>query len=125
MKTSLLLVSLLALATTVFANVYVYQPLHRIPKADEIIAFSNGKPPASGTRKKLRKEDIQKYLKEGIPIQDKAKWKFPTSYSNMNMMDGVFFDSQGLAYFWRIWEDGVLFLDTESGESIQIILNGA
>ncbi len=122
MKTILLVAVFILSASFTLANSYAYIPIQRIPKADEILAFSNGKPPAVGSRKKLKVEDIQKYLAEGIIISDKEKWRFPVGYTTKDQKNGVFFDSRGIAYFWSIWEEGVLVLETESGESIQIVL---
>ena len=122
MKLPILFLIAITFANGLSANLYEHIPLKEIPKPEEIVAFTNGPRPADGTRKKLTKEDIQKYLAEGIVILEKSKWSYPTSFSNMNIMDGVFFDSAGVGYFWRIWEEGVLTLETEAGASVQIIL---
>lgn len=122
MRTLSLLLACLALAISAHANIYLHEPLERIPKADEIIAFSNGVRPASGTQIKLTKADIQAFLTDGTVVRDPSSWKHSETWTNVGQKYGVFFDKQGLAYFWRIEMEGVLFLQTESGQSAQIIL---
>ena len=108
------------LACTSWANSYAYQPLSRIPKADEIIVFTNGPRPAAGSRTKVLREEIEVLLTKGVPIKDCSKWKRPEILTNSNQKDGVFFAKDGTAYFWRIRVPGTLFLEVESGESIQL-----
>lgn len=122
MKTLFLLLACAAFAFSVHANTYIHEPLKRIPTADEITAFSNGVRPADGTQIKLTKADIQAFLTNGNVVRDPARWKRRESWTNVGQKYGVFFDNQGLAYFWRVDMEGVLFLETESGQSAQIIL---
>jgi hypothetical protein len=109
-----------ALAFTSQANSYAFNPLSRIPKAEEIIAFTNGPMPAGGSRTKVEIEEIKILLTKGVPIKDNSKWKRPQIISNANQKDGVFFVKDGTAYFWSIRVPGTLFLEVESGESIQL-----
>ena len=121
MKTHFLsLLIFVVLVCTSRANSYAFEPLSKIPKADKIVAFTNGQRPAAGSRTKVSREEIEALLTKGVPIKDYSKWKRPKIMTNANQKDGVFFTKDGTAYFWSIRVPGTLFLQVESGESIQL-----
>jgi hypothetical protein len=121
MKTCFLsILTVVVLACPLRANSYAFEPLPKIPKADEIVAFTNGPRPAGGSRTKVSREEIEILLTKGVPIKDYLKWKRPEVMTNAAQKDGVFFTKDGTAYFWKIRVPGTLFLEVESGESIQL-----
>lgn len=121
MKIYAILFFSVVLISAAHANTYIYKPLDRIPKAEEVIAFTNGKRPPVGERKFVTKEEIMHFLSHGTPIAERKSW-ISTDRSLSEFKDGVFFDSSGRAYFWDLRARNVLILETANGESIQIIL---
>ncbi len=112
----------LLFTVSAYANSYAYKPITRIPKADEVTAYTNGKRPPVGERTIIPKEEILRFLSHGTPVREREKWA-PTTRSISEFRDGVFFDTSGQAYFWELRARNVLILETADGESIQIILN--
>ena len=121
MKTPIYLFLLACVSVSASANTYIFKPIERIPAVDEITVFSNGKPPATGERILISRESIIRFLAHGTPVRDRKDWVRNTR-SLGEFKDGVFFDSSGRAYFWSLQAHNVLLLETENGESIQIIL---
>ncbi len=102
------------------ANTHLYKALKTIPQADDIIAFSNGRRPATGRRRKLTKEAVLEFLSKGR----KADWgmtKIKKIHHN-SVCDGILVDKIGQVYFWELSAPKILHLEIESGEEVYIYL---
>jgi hypothetical protein len=90
--------------------------LIELPKEQDIAAFTNERPPATGSRVKKSREEITKFLRLG-----KYTAKFPTDKQRamlalqINLSEGVFTDQRGKFYFWTLIADNVLWLQTPEG----------
>jgi len=108
-------------ALDVSANSYPHKALKIIPKADSIIAFSNGRRPATGKRRKLTKDEVLTFLSKGR----KADWgmtKMEKYNSNNSVCDGVIVDKSERVYFWKLVGPKILHLEIEGGETAYLYL---
>lgn len=104
----------------VYGNSYVYEPLE-VPKAEDIVAFTNGLPPSTGVRITKTRDQILKFLRRGKNNLDVASWdklEYPDrSKIALDYCDGMFVDKKGQFYFWILRTPKVLKLQTADGRS--------
>jgi len=94
-----------------------------LPLPVEVVAFTNGGPPATGDRTVKRKEEILRFLKYGKP-----KWHEVITYGYepekgyISACDGVFLDNKGRFYFWSFNSPKVLVLTIPDGRYVHLDL---
>ena len=100
----------------------VYKPL-QIPKAEDVLAFSNGV--FEGAERKLAtREQILKFLSSGTNNRKPETW-YNLQHdddSGAYECDGVFTDKAGKVYFWELNNEKTLTLLTADGEQALIQL---
>lgn len=106
------------LCTTAYGNSRIYKPL-AVPKAENVVLFSNGLAPDTGERIRKTKEDILEFLRHGKNNLDVQSWydiECTRSPETEVACDGVFTDKSGKIYFWKLFGNDVLKLQTAEGE---------
>lgn len=88
-----------------------------LPQAENVVAFTNGFPVATGIRQMKKKEDILKFLKKGVYLR-----KVPSAEDQMLLIqnpgettDGYFTDKNGRFYSWTLLSPMLLWLKTPEG----------
>ncbi len=103
------------------ANSYPYEPL-KVPKAEEVVLFTNALPPATGERILKTREEVLEFLRRGKNNLDLDSWyalEYPDrSHTARHIVtcEGVFTDRAGTFYFWFWRSPTVLKLITPEGE---------
>jgi hypothetical protein len=103
-----------------YGTSYDYQPLD-VPKAEDIVAFTNGLPPSTGDRITKKKEEILQFLRYGKKNLDVSSWydlEYPDRGGRLERLvscEGVFVDKKGQFYFWFWRSPKVLKLVTPDG----------
>ena len=114
----LLLFGLVQITGTLHANSYLYLPLTP-PKATDIVAFTNGLPPAVGGRNDATREQVLRFLRRGRKNLQVESWyalQYPRRKGIENC-DGVMVDCQGHFYFWFLYSAKTLMLQTPDGRT--------
>ena len=104
--------------TTAYSNSNIYEPL-AVPKAEDVVLFTNGLAPATGERIRKKKENILEFLRHGKNNLDVRSWyeiERARDPEKIVVCDGVFTDKAGKIYFWRLIGNDVLKLQTAEGE---------
>ena len=116
-RTLLFLFSFLVLcAADADANSYLYEPLVP-PKAEDIVAFTNGLRPATGVQTQANREQILRFLRRGKNNLDLDSW-YPLEYPRRGAIDncdGVVLDRRGQFIFWKLCSKRTLKLQTPDG----------
>ena len=88
-----------------------------LPRPENVVAFTNGFPVATGTRQLKQKEDIFKFLKNGVYLR-----KVPSAEDQLLLIqnpgettDGYFTDKSGRFYSWTLLSPTLLWLKTPEG----------
>ena len=111
---------------TANGNSLIYEPL-ALPKAEDVVLFTNGLAPATGERVYRKRDDILEFLRRGKNNLDVASWyKIEQARDSKNdrveVCDGVFTDKAGRIYFWELKGRDLLKLRTAEHESALIQL---
>ena len=96
----------------------ISKPLKEIPKAEDVIAFSNTQPSDAVQPKRLKKEDILKFLREGKVQLNPSRWHldFPRE-KGLELSGGVIATKDGKVFFWFLSSKKSLMLSNDEGES--------
>jgi hypothetical protein len=88
-----------------------------LPRPDSVVAFTNGFPVSTGERLMKKKEDIVKFLKDGVYLR-----KVPSAEDEVLLIqnpgettDGYFTDKNGRFYSWTLLSPTLLWLKTPEG----------
>ena len=107
--------SLWFVVASIRANSYLYLPLS-VPKSADIVAFSNGLPPGTGSRRMLSRARVIRFLERGRNNTYPATW--PQDESEYGSpCDGVIVDRAGQVYFWTLIAKRGLRLETAEGRT--------
>lgn len=112
----LLLLSVVPIAGNLRANSCIYTPLNP-PKAEDIVAFTNGLPPGTGVQTVVSREKVLRFLRRGKANPDIASWyafEYPRQGAVENC-EGVMVDRRGQFIFWRLCSAKTLKLQTPDG----------
>ena len=118
MHRSPILVTIFLLTVLPHVQAYpVFKPLKDIPKAEDVVAFSNSPPHCNLGKKSLKKEDIMKFLRDGKGTVDPSKWDAFPIEKGFPYSDGVIATKDGKVFFWFLRSSKSLQLENEDGES--------
>ena len=116
-RTLLFLLSFLVLyAVAADANSSIYEPLVP-PKAEDIVAFTNGLPPATGVQTQASRKQILHFLRRGKNNLNLDSW-YPLESPRRGAIDncdGVVLDRRGQFVFWKLCSKRTLKLQTPDG----------
>jgi hypothetical protein len=127
MRRLLVLALLPTVCGSLLATSYEYKPL-KVPKANDVVLFTNGLPPATGERIVKTRKEILEFLRRGKNNLDVHSWydlEYPNTKGAERMVacEGIFTDKAGRFYFWFLRTPTVLKLMTADGEYALLQLN--
>lgn len=97
------------------ANSLSVEPIS-LPDPESIVAFTNGLPVSAGTREMKKKEDILRFLKDGVNLRKVRSDDDQVLLAQRTALaDGVFTDKAGKFYFWTFISPTRLWLQTPEG----------
>jgi hypothetical protein len=107
---------------SVEANSSIYEPLVP-PKAEDIVAFTNGLPPSTGLRKMVKRDTVLRFLRRGKNNLNVSSWydlEYPDRDRRIELIqdcDGVMVDKNGQFIFWFLRTPKVLKLETPESKT--------
>lgn len=94
-----------------------------LPSPESVVAFTNGLPPATGTRDIKSREDITRFLKDGSYTSKTPSPEDELALcSGAPVADGIFTDKGGRFYYWTLISPTRLWLRTPEGGGAILVL---
>ena len=93
-----------------------------VPRAEDIVAFSNGLQSEGQVRRNLTRAQVIRFLEKGRNNTDPATWPPGGNETFEHPCDGVVVDRAGQVYFWTLANKRGLRLETADGRQAYLQL---